>query len=880
MTAGLRSGDKLVHFEVEEQLASGGMGIVWRGYDRLLGRHVAIKQIAERSSVDEMFRDRFRREAEVHKRLSQAHPNIVNTIEFIDDPRGLFIVMEYVDGLSLDRALAQLGGPVESLRALVVMRDVAQALQAIHAAGIVHRDLKPGNILLPAGGGSAKVGDFGLATLMADQDALSVGTAQYMAPELFGGGRVDGRADIYSLGMVAYEMLAGRQAFEGAFKAILRDQRNQAMRWMKWHTNTRISAPPLHEINPQVPQVLSELIERMMAKDPTQRIESAEQLLEAMKRHFSKDGGGVERAPRRKKPRSRRSTAVGAAAGGQVAGGEGPATAPLPKRGPMLYILAALVAVQAAGVGGYFWWQNQQREVAVEAVRDEAMQRFAEARQLFDSGQYEQATPLFAALADEWGGDGRLGIGSRGYQLLGQAKMFLDRGSAEMIDNNYEASVETHRKALVAAQAASDLPLPDEATHLRAALDGLIRREIPARQSFVKEAAQIDAAIRKGDFDAARYLYKKVRDIDASGAGVLTAAEQNELNELHVRIEDQQIRSQIAELDARAARLINEGQYVEARMELNRAIDRVGPDPRLTKRLADLNKRVDLEVAMREATGAEAAGDMARAVAAYTRAHEIEPRPELDAKIKQIRSELAFAEGQRLEAAGSMAAAAGKYQEALSFAPSPQAEARLREMKMADEKGSILASAETAFAAGEFDRAISLYKKALELSPDPNTQSRINEAMVRLHVQKAEAHLQAGNLDAGRAELSNALAINPEDATAAQMMATLQTRARFLQLVAEADKLRADSQFGAAKGTYQKAIDLARTAGFDAKEIQERKFDTEFDHLIAQARSAMDLSLWVQARALLMTARNMRPDDQRVSTLLAEVEANAPKQPR
>jgi tetratricopeptide (TPR) repeat protein len=440
--------------------------------------------------------------------------------------------------------------------------------------------------------------------------------------------------------------------------------------------------------------------------------------------------------------------------------------------------------------------------------------------------------------------------------------------------------VETHRKALVAAQAAADLPLPDEAEQLKSSLEGLIRREIPARQSFVKQAAEIEEAIRGGDFDTARYLYKKVRDIDASGAGVLTSAEQTELNDLGVKIEDQQSRSRIAEIDARAARLIGEGQFIEARMELDRAIERIGPDPRLTKRQSDLKKRVDLEAAMREATGAEAAGDMAKAVAAYTRAHEIYPRPELDAKIKQIRSDLAFAEGQRLEAAGSAAAAAGKYQEAISYAPHAQAEARLREMKMADERSSILASAETAFAAGDFDRAITLYRKALELSPDPATQARVNDASVRSHVLKAEAHLRAGDLDKGRAELSNALAINPDDATAAQMMATLQTRARYLQLVAEADKLRADSQFGAAKATYQKAIDLARTAGIESKEIQERKFDTEFDHLIAQARSAMDLRLWVQARAFLLTARNMRPDDQRVTTLLAEVEANAPKEPR
>jgi serine/threonine-protein kinase len=889
MTPGLRTGDKLGPFEIQQQLASGGMAIVWTAFDRLLNRHVAIKQIADRQSVDEIFRDRFRREADLHKQLSHSSPNIVNVIDFVDDPRGLFIVMEFVDGLSLDRALAQLQAPVDPLRGLTVIRDVAQALAVIHAAGVIHRDLKPGNILLPAGGGAARICDFGIAALLTDQDVLNVGTPQYMAPELFGSAPVDGRADIYSLGMIAYEMLAGPAAYQQAFKAIVRDERNQPMRWMKWHTNQRIAAPLLHTVNPQVPQVFGELVERMMAKDPSQRIASASQLLEAIKRHFSKTAPAPAPAP-----------GMGSAAGSStiipaarpaaaglpgmaipgVDSAAAPATAPLPKRGKLLYVLAGLVLLQALGVGGYFWLENNKKKQAIESVRNDAEGQFAEARRLFEAGRHADAAPMFAALAEAWGDDVRLGLGARGYQHLCQAHLFVEQASKHMVDDDYAASSEVYRSAAANIEKASDLPFPpNQGSVLIGHLDKL-GREIASRRSFVQQAIEIDQAIRKGDFDAARRLYKQVRDVSSGNAAVLTATEQAELAELGVRLEDQQSRSRITEIEARAARLIADGQYIEARTELNKAIERLGADPRLTSRLAQLTRQQDLEAALRQATEAEASGDLATAVAAYARANDIDNVPARGEKIRQLRSTMSFNEGQKLEASGADAAAAGKYQEAISFWPNDQAQARLVAMKNVNEKSAILKSADTAYAAGDYDRAGALYQKALDMSPDPQTQQRINQAAVRLHVQRAEGHLRQGKLDPARDELSQALAIDANDSQASSLLSSLETRARYLALIDQAEKLRTESQFAASKATYQKAIDLAKAAGFDSRDIAQRKQDTEFDHLIAQAKSAMDFSLWVQARAYLMTARNMKPDDQRVATLLEEVEANVAKQPK
>lgn len=878
MTPGLQPGDRLAHFEVEEQMASGGMGIVWRGQDRLLGRRVAIKQIAEAAAVDEIFRQRFRQEAELQKRVSQAHPNIVNVIDFIDDPRGLFIVMEFVEGLSLDRVLAQMQNPVVPMKALVVIRDVALALQAIHGAGVVHRDLKPGNILVSQG--PVKVCDFGLAALMSEAAAggAEMGTAQYMAPELFSGGAVDGRADVYSLGMIAYEMLAGRGGFEQVFKPILRDQRNQPMRWMKWHTNQKVTAQPLNQINPAVPPMLSELVERMMTKDASQRI-TVDQLLETLRRHFSKAGAAMQQPPL-VAPSMQAAVIPGAAAsvpqpitsGG--GGGGGPATAPLPKKNRrLLYILGGVTLINVLLlVGVLWWWPNYQRQQTLATQVAAADQQFTDALDDFEDGRFGQAQPTFAGLAEQWGDHPKLGVAARGYALLSQAQLLMTAADQKMQADDYTAALTGYQDAAEAVDDADSLRLPPEAGKLT---DYITRfgDEVSTRRSFVQQAVNIDRAIAGGQFEDARRVHKAVRD----AGGVLTPSEQNELADLGVRIAGQEAQAQIREADAQAQLLMEQGKFLEARNYLTKVMQRLSTDPRLSNRLTEISRKIDLNNALREAAEAEAAGNLPEAAAAMARAVEIEKTDERQAKLNQLKAQVAFTEGQALESQGSLAAAGQKYQQAVALAEHPEAMARLRDLKMANEKSSILAAAETAVAANDFEQAVQLYRNALELSPDAETQGRLNEAMVRMHVKNADGHLRSGDLDAARAELQKALGVNASDAQAASLMESLENRAKYLGLIETGDKLRAAIQYGPAKATYQRAIDLARGTGIDATQATQRKLDTEFEHLIAQARSAMDVSLWTQARAYLITARGMKPDDARLNELLAEVEKHVAK---
>ncbi len=285
ITPSLRPGDQIGDYAVREPIARGGMATVWLGQDQRRGRPVAIKQLSAGGAADETLRQRFRREAEVRRRVSSAARHLVEVIDLIEEPRGLFIVMEYVEGASLERMLERAAGPIETAKALPIMLQIALGLRAIHEAGVLHRDLKPSNVLIGEAG-VVKLCDFGLAADQEERDLPTFGTARYMAPELFTDPAADARSDLYALGMISYEMLAGRPAFEAAFRAVLQDERRQALRWMKWHTDPRLTAPPLSKLNAQAPESVVDLVERLMAKDRSRRPASAAEVAAALKRHM------------------------------------------------------------------------------------------------------------------------------------------------------------------------------------------------------------------------------------------------------------------------------------------------------------------------------------------------------------------------------------------------------------------------------------------------------------------------------------------------------------------------------------------------------------------------------------------------------------------
>ncbi len=267
------TGRTLGHYVVLESLGEGGMGAVYKARDKRLGRLVALKVMRPDWTSDADRRQRFVREARTASALN--HPNILVIYE-IDAEDGLdYIAMEFVPGGTLADLLVS--GPLPADRALRLAAQIAEALSAAHAAGIVHRDLKPSNIMLSAED-RVKVVDFGLAKLVGSAlptveapEAVTatgaiLGTAPYMSPEQAAGRAVDARSDLFSLGTILYEMLAGRRPFDadscaGTLAAILRD-----------------APPPIAGVAPPV----ARLVERCLRKDVARRFQSASELKAAL----------------------------------------------------------------------------------------------------------------------------------------------------------------------------------------------------------------------------------------------------------------------------------------------------------------------------------------------------------------------------------------------------------------------------------------------------------------------------------------------------------------------------------------------------------------------------------------------------------------------
>ncbi len=267
----LRLGEALgAAYTIEGEIGRGGMGVVYRARDERLKRRVAIKVLPPELAFQEDIRARFIREAETAARLS--HPHIV-PIHAVGDGNGLvYFVMGYVDGESLGARLKRRGQlPPEEARR--IMKETADALGTAHGLSVIHRDIKPDNILLEGTRGRVMVTDFGIAKALSSSGAtltgvgVAIGTPQYMSPEQAAGEKeIDGRSDLYSLGIVTYQMLTGKLPFNAPTVAGI---------LMKQITEV---APQVTTLRPEVPEDLSLAVSRCLEKDPENRWPSADAL--------------------------------------------------------------------------------------------------------------------------------------------------------------------------------------------------------------------------------------------------------------------------------------------------------------------------------------------------------------------------------------------------------------------------------------------------------------------------------------------------------------------------------------------------------------------------------------------------------------------------
>ena len=249
-------------YRITRKLGGGGMADVYLAEDQELGRRVAVKILHERYANDEQFVERFRREATHAAGLS--HPNIVSIYDRGETNGSYFIVMEYVEGRTLKELIRSLG-PCPIQRAIAYTRQILAALRYAHRNGVIHRDIKPHNVIVDHEG-VVKVTDFGIARAGASQmteEGAIIGTAQYLSPEQARGAPVDQTSDLYSTGVVLYELLTAQTPFSGETPVEI------AMKHL-----TEVPEPP-SELRPQVPEDLDLVVLRALAKEPSERYPSA-----------------------------------------------------------------------------------------------------------------------------------------------------------------------------------------------------------------------------------------------------------------------------------------------------------------------------------------------------------------------------------------------------------------------------------------------------------------------------------------------------------------------------------------------------------------------------------------------------------------------------
>ena len=254
-------------YELNHLIARGGMAEVYRAHDRLLDRPVALKVLFPELSVDRSFVERFKREAQAAANLS--HPNIVPVFDWGEDSGTYFIVMEFIDGRPLSSIL-KTQGKLTPARTAEIGAPVAAALGYAHKHGVIHRDVKPGNVLI-TDDGQVKVTDFGIARAINTEESLTqtgavMGTATYFSPEQAEGMGIDARSDLYSLGVVLYEMVTGRPPFLGDTPVAVASK------------HVRDVAIPPRQLDPSIPPSFEAIILKCLAKDPANRYDTAEDL--------------------------------------------------------------------------------------------------------------------------------------------------------------------------------------------------------------------------------------------------------------------------------------------------------------------------------------------------------------------------------------------------------------------------------------------------------------------------------------------------------------------------------------------------------------------------------------------------------------------------
>jgi len=874
----LQPGMKVGKYQIVSLVAAGGMSMLYKAYDKALDRYVAVKQIAPNLAADEKFVERFRREAQVLARISQGQQNVVAVYELVEEGGGLFMIMEFVEGTALQTLMDR--GAASLQTGLGILLKVALGLKAIHSQGLVHRDLKPDNVMVQSSGG-VKIADFGLIGRAGGRTSLPMGTTQYMAPEMFTGGTIDGRADIYSLGFLAFQMFVGPEKFREVFADVLADPQSANIRWMHWHCNPALRAPALREVQPGIPPLVARIVERMMEKDPGRRFASADQIIKWLRQIFvmyvqgkslsEQDSARLEGevdADIDGGPPARQAGGAPAAANGaagvpatrQPGGAVAPKTAPLPKR-PRHWqdyakvggIIAGVLILALIAWGIVDHYQSSSIEGRADAL-------MGEGRRLFDERQFAEAAVRFDRVSTEFPELQAECQLARFWYLRAQAEQALvdaDWDKADLYVKRLEEASETFtdRRTQDAAK--------DRVNEFKNRL-GAKSKDF----ELVEGAKQEEA---RGNFVGAVNYHRERLKTNVAGDPEAVRREISRLEGLELQ---RQSRVKVAE----AGQLMRDGKYDQARRLYAEAASLYESPEVQTgmKALATLDAIEKLKAQIQqEATpsaktmlydrildlGKELDEDLRRLIGFES----------ISMKAKQEKADSLFEEAMALQAQGKFDEAAEKLGEALELNPSHQEAAKaLNDIDAMRSYADLKQQYDKALKDGDIEKALRLLDAMIAKQTSPDIRKELIEEKKKLQVsylmRRSEEARRARRWDEAVALLQEAEGAGADRRQVEGRLRRVNTERNYFTLMDKARELLKQQQFDDALKAANEAANH-----MNSHEIKELIKDITYEKYKWQGNEARKDKKYPEARGYYKLAQGVK-DTPEIRKLIEELE--------
>ena len=850
---GLKPGEKIGRYEIITVLGMGGQSIVYKCYDPSLDRSVAIKQIASPLAADAGYREQLRKTIQTIAKLGANNDAIITIHEVIENDSGLFYVMEFVEGHTLETLIHEADGPIETKALLLILFRLAAALHDVHGAGIIHRDVKPSNIILTEGL-RPKIIDFGVAALGDGDASMPLATTKYLAPEVYRGKNIDGRADIYSLGFITYEMALGREKFNEVFEDIVRDKHSEALRWMKWHGNEAVIAPPACEVLESVPVALSGVIARMIEKDPAKRFADTEELGRAIKTSFSPkarqgaapaatkshgtgklsalstehgigslEGDELEYTPHADEAAQKALSP----AGDTVAEMEGPATAPLPKlpltRQKKITLIAAgiVVFISLCVVAGILIIQEQDRR---DLEANSAKNIFTRANTLYKDGKYTGSLTELQTLHKQYPGT-KYGLAAAVMIPMCKANLAIQEGhwnEAQICESDAEDAVadlqEKTEDEKVVEWSRQKLEEVEQLKQYRYS-SALFAEAVERAQKA------LDKAITTADFARIRTDFQ--RSIGVASMR-LTQKQIDRAKRLKDTINRRLLLFRYADNVRKADAYLNDSKFDEAQQYYDAANALFGGTERsaglipqaqreklvreITAKLAELRKRRDkagaaAAIAAARKSGNRDALELALLAALKDPTISAKDRAEHEKERKEIQVAKKLDKAKQHIVDGNTTAAKAALKEIITINPKHiEAQSLLTNMEKIIKRAAFIKAGSQAFLDRNYSKALELFNKAGRMSMDNDLTDKIKDCKYQMAVTKGTACVQKRQYAKAKAAYDEAEQIKPENAIQLQeLRAAMQTQKNYEATLAKGDAAMKNKDWGKALEHFKAA---------------------------------------------------------------------------